>query len=298
MQEIIPYSVSHDDDRPLPLIVAEKWNFNLEHTIEQEVYWYSITDWIVGLLETNTIHASKIWNEVKTRSLLDTSVTTRSISHTRKDGRKFVADYTDDKGLYLIAQHLRVNKDRPLLKEIKVFLSKAGVFVDLVRRKPETVIESGAIDPDQAIDAAIAEYKRQGKSEEWINARVFGKLKRATFTAALKQAIADITQEHYRIATDDIYLGLWQRTAKRLREEMSLPAKANLRDHQPLPALFYQALAEDGCARKLGEKEELTWEEARAIVQAIARLIGRQAREYGEYFGIDVATGKPLLPGG
>lgn len=76
---------------------------------------------------------------------------------------------------------------------------------------------------------------------------------------------------------------------------MELPKTANLRDHQPMAALYYQGLAEDGCARELGDKQELTWGEAIAIIQDVAQFIGEQARAYGERYHIDIATGRPLL---
>lgn len=83
-----------------------------------------------------------------------------------KNNRPYTMDFTSDKNLYLLAQGFRATKKRPLLKEIQEFLSKAGVFVDEVRRKPETVVETGAIDPETALDAVIKMYQRQGKSDE------------------------------------------------------------------------------------------------------------------------------------
>jgi hypothetical protein len=206
-------------------------------------------------------------------------------------------DYTDDKGLYLIAQGLRVTKARPALAAIKQFLAEAGAFVDLVRREPETVVSSGAIDPDTALDAVVQYYRRQGKDDNWISARLTGIVKRNQFTAALKEAVAEVLHQlHFKIATDDIYLGLWQRTAAKLRAELDLPKRTNLRDHQPTLALTYQAIAEEVCAKKLGERAELSWDEARAIIKQVAALIGVQAQATSQFLQIDLATGKPLLP--
>ncbi len=297
MQDIPVVFTGHADERPLPLIVAEKWNFKLDYIIRDETYWYAIVDWVVGLLATNTTNASKRWHDIRVRNHLDGSAWIGTMSYIRKDGREYQAEFATDKGLYLIVYHLRLTKARPLLKEIRDYLSKAGAFVDLVRRKPETVIESGAIDPDKAIDAAIEEYRRRGKDDGWINARLAGKVKRAMFTAALKAAITDMLKSHYAMATNEIYLGLWNRTAELLKTEMHLPENASLRDYQPTMALSYQGIAEEGCARKLGERTELSYEEAAEIVREIAHLIGRQARETSHYFGIDFATGKPLLEG-
>jgi hypothetical protein len=161
------------------------------------------------------------------------------------NGKTYQMDFTDDTGLYLIAQHLRVTKARPLLAAIKDYLAESGAFVDLIRRAPEAVITSGAIDPDKAIDAAIEEYRRRGKDDRWISARLSGKIKRAKFTAALREAISEMIGDyHYAAATDDIYFGLWQRTSAQLRSELSLTKTVSLRDNQPTLALTYQGLAE------------------------------------------------------
>jgi hypothetical protein len=50
-------------------------------------------------------------------------------------------------------------------------------------------------------------------------------------------------------------------------------------------------------AQKLGERQEVSWSEARAIVQHIAAFIGRQAKETSSLLGMDLATGRPLLGG-
>ena len=51
------------DSRPLPLIVAEKWSFPLTYVIENEIYWYSITDWVAGL--TDTRYPGDRWGELR-----------------------------------------------------------------------------------------------------------------------------------------------------------------------------------------------------------------------------------------
>lgn len=86
------------------------------------------------------------------------------------------------------------------------------------------------------------------------------------------------------------------RTAATLKSELSVPSNDTLRDYQPTLALYYQGIVEEVCAQKLGERDELWWEEARAIIRKIATIIGRQAKETGDLLQKDIATGKPLLP--
>jgi hypothetical protein len=60
--------VGNADERPLPLIVAEKWNFKLRVVIENDFYWYSVEDWLAGILKVNQEVASAIWAKRKRRA--------------------------------------------------------------------------------------------------------------------------------------------------------------------------------------------------------------------------------------
>jgi hypothetical protein len=294
------FSSNQNDDRelPLPLIVAQKWNFPLAYVEYKDTLVYAIQDWIRGL--TGTENPNRVWSDtkrsIKQIQLFDSIV---PLPYKASDNKTYQVEHIDDKGLYLIAQGLRVTKSRPALAAIKRFLAEAGVFADNVRIDPQTVLTSGAITPDQAIDAAIAMYRAQGKDDRWIQVRIQGKIKRNMFTAALSAAVAEVlTPRHYATATDDIYLGLWGRTAAYLKGELHLPKSANLRDHQPMLALHYQGIAEEVAAQKLGDRSELSWDEARAIVKTVAAFIGEQAQETSELLQTDLATGKPLLASG
>lgn len=294
----IPDLVNNEDKRPLPLIVAEKWGFPLAFAETEDGTMYAVQDWIRGLTGTKDVRT--IWAETKRRSNspeLFTSI--EQLPYAATNGKTYQMDFANDKLLYLIAQHLRVTKARPVLDEIKKFLAEAGAFVDLVRREPETVITSGAIDPEDAIDIAIQAYRAQGKDDRWIHARLEGKVKREKFTAALQLAVAEVlTRYHYASATDEIYKGLWGRTAAMLKNELELLPKQSLRDHQPALALTYQGLAEDVCATKLGQRTELSYVEAEEIVRVVAELIGKQAQDTSRFLNTDLATGKPLLARG
>jgi hypothetical protein len=165
-----------------------------------------------------------------------------------------------------------------------------------VRIDPTKVLTSGAIDPDQALDAVIEMYRARGKSDAWIEMRLQSKIKRERFIKALGQAIAEVlNRTHYALATNDIYKGLWKRTANQLKQELLVPKNGSLRDEQPLLALYYQGIAEEISAQKLGQREELLWNEGRAIIKDVAAFIGQQAQATSDYLKQDIATGRPLL---
>lgn len=75
-------------------------------------------------------------------------------------------------------------------------------------------------DPEKALDHSIRGYKRQGKSNEWIRARLEGKLQRHGLTETLK--LHGVTGHGYAACTDAINVGLTGKTAKALKAERSV----------------------------------------------------------------------------
>lgn len=282
------------DDTPLPLIVANRWDFPLSYVESEEETLYAVQDWMRGLTGGNDIR--KMWGYFKRQAAWrHMSSSTRRMPYITPNGRTHQRDYTNDKGLYLIAQYLRVKEDRPMLDEIRRFLAAAGAFVDEVRREPDKLIES-MNNPDKFLDAFIEYHRKRGKDDRWIQMRIEGKIKRNQFTAALTEFVRDaLTPRHYAMATDDVYRGLWGRTATALKKELGVSKNRSLRDHQPTLALYYQGIVEEVCAQKLGMREELWWEEARDIIRTVAGVIGRQAKETSELLQQDLATGRRLL---
>lgn len=143
---------------------------------------------------------------------------------------------------------------------------------------------------------AIQFYFANGKDDHWIQMRFDESLKYLDLRDLLHQRISEtFTDQDYSTIMEDIYFGVWQRTSAQLRNQLELPKNVSLRDNQPTLALTYQGLAEEVSAQRLGDKTELTWEEARKIVRAVAMLIGVQAKATSAFLGVDIATGKPLL---
>jgi len=295
-------SFSDRDNAPLPLIVANKWGFALAFHIVEGVHYYAIQDWIRGLTGDDDIR--KAWSYFKKQEIWNQmSSTTRRLNYKASDGKIYQREYVNDGGLYLIAQYLRVTRARPVLQEIRQYLAKAGVFVDEMRRDENLIVITSRMSPDEMLDATgraalltREAYRRQGKSQKWIDMRLLGKFRREQFTAALSQAINEVLKRsHFATATDDIYKGLWGRTARYLKKELALPKGASLRDNQTIYALYFQGIAEEACADKLGEKKSVSWIEARDIIKIVAAMVGGYTRDMSRFLGKDLATGRPLL---
>jgi hypothetical protein len=295
----LPLIPNNDDNEelPLPLIVAQRWNFPLAHIQTENGMVYAVQDWMRGLSGEQDVR--RLWDMFKKTEA--GKVLSNSIGqwpYKASNGRTYQLDHLDDKGLYLIAQYMRVKHDRPVLDEIRQFLAAAGAFVDQVRREPDLMVKS-VKDADKLLEAFVEYHRKRGKSDEWIDARLQSTFSRIRFTKALSEFVIEVlVRKHYATATDDVYKGLWGRSAATLRSQMQLNKSDNLRDYQPSIGLQYQGLVEEVCAAKLQKREEVTWDEAREIIQAVAKMIGKHAKETAELLEMDIATGKDLLPSG
>ena len=97
---------------------------------------------------------------------------------------------------------------------------------------------------DKTLAVEIIEKQKKPEDAEWIANRANAVVARNKFTKCL--------QEHgvtkgYEIAgcTNAVYQGMFEKTAKEIREERNLPANANLRDSMDETELLSIALAEN-----------------------------------------------------
>jgi hypothetical protein len=288
-----------EDTRPLPEIVIDKLEGQISFIDTPEGQrLYSVRDWVYYVSSSKNKNLSAPWSDLKKAISKHPEFKVSEILRVLEvetSGGKQAMDFTEEHGLYAITQ--RMTDRSGMVRAVKRYLSDAGVFTDQVRRKPQTVFTSGAVTPDEVMDAVIEMYHAQGKDDRWIAARLDGKFKRNHFTAALQAAVSEmLKRHHYAMATNQIYVGLWKRTAAYLKKELSLPKSANLRDHQPRLALHYQGIAEEVCAQKLGDRAELSWYEALDIIKMVAEFVGAQAQSTSQLLNMDIATGRPLLP--
>src|SRR5262249_20774363 len=107
----------------------------------------------------------------------------------------------------------------------------------------------------RALERASSRFRRQGKSDSWIEARVLGIITRKLFVEALAAAVLGAPPSLYAMATDRLYLGLWKRTTAQLRGELDITRRQNPRDSFGEYALIYTRLAERIAADKLDEVE-------------------------------------------
>jgi len=183
-REIAPKS----DSTPLPLIVADKWKFKLSFHVVEGDHFYAVEDWIVGITGSDVRKVQLSWAKLQKKLL----ILDLQLPHTAPNGRVYQKDHTDDHGLYLIAQNLRVTKTRPALRAIKDYLAKSGVFADNLRTNKDGARdrlrqELNAENPDKAMEDAVSGYQKQKRDDRWIDMRLKGIGHRLIFGSTLTE---------------------------------------------------------------------------------------------------------------
>jgi prophage antirepressor-like protein len=104
-------------------------------------------------------------------------------------------------------------------------------------------------DPDKALTHAVGKYKRQGRSDNWIKARLDGKLNRRHFTDTLKDH--GVEGIGYAKCTDAINVPILGAPAKQIRQAQGVVHTRDGLDDVQLAAI---SLAEAVARRSINEE--------------------------------------------
>ncbi len=247
--------------------------------------YYSLVD-IVATFSGTTL-ARRYWSDTKRRLKSDGFQLYENIIHLKlpsSDGKFYKTDVADAETCLRIVQSI----PSPHAEPVRQWLARVGMDRLEETADPELGIQ-------RAQNRAVDVYENRGMDSAWIAARLKGIDDRKAFTDALQQHVAGILGKHYGMATNAVYRGLWGRDSSQLKEEMGIPQKANLRDHQPRLANISQAMVEAAVSEILENRQFVTPPEAMRIIQEVADVVQVQAEMLSQMTGKDLATGRPLL---
>jgi hypothetical protein len=144
-------------------------------------------------------------------------------------------------------------------------------------------------DPSQAVDRARATYKKQGRSEKWIQQRMTGQETRNKLTDYW--AGHEVKEgEEFAILTNLIHEE-WSGVSVKAHKQLKGLERQNLRDHMSEAELIFTALAELS-TRQVAETVEAT---GMAENETAARTGGRIARK--ARLDLEGQTGKAVVTG-
>ena len=237
---------------------------------EQEKWYFSIVDVVQVLTDSDYQTARKYWKVLKGRIVQEAGQPVTicyQLKMRAADGKMRLTDVADTEQLFRIIQSVPSPKAEPFKRWMA---QVAAERVDQMQ------------DPELSIHQAMADYKRLGYSDNWINQRLK--------SIEIRKDLTDQWRLHnveegvqYATLTDIIYQAWAGKTAKEYKQYKGLK-KENLRDNMPTR---YESVGCDDC-RFIGTKELAS----RGCRRTGAQYAGRAL--YYEYH----QSQRPAKPGG
>jgi len=238
-----------------------------------EEWYFSVVDVIEVL--TGTDRPRKYWNDLKKKLKIEGSELSEKIGQLKMkapDGKMRLTDVASTQQLFRLIQSIPSPKAEPF----KLWIAQvAKERLDQIQ------------DPELSIEQAMADYKRLGYSDSWINQRLKSIEIRKDLTdewksRGLQEGI------HFATLTDIIYKTWADKTAKEYKSFKDLK-KENLRDNMTNAELVLNMLAELS-TKQISEATDPDTMDEHADVARKGGEVARNAR-----LELENKTGKPVV---
>lgn len=243
---------------------------------EKEEWYFSIVDVVAVLTDQpDQRHAAKYWSVLKTRLKKEGSELTTNCSQLKMqaaDGKKYLTDVANTEQLFRLIQSVPSPKAEPF----KLWIAQvAKERLDQMQ------------DPELSIEQAMADYKRLGYSDNWINQRLKSIEIRKDLTDEWKKRGLE-EGLHFATLTDIIYKSWSDMTSKEYKRLKGL-RKENLRDNMTNKELVLNMLAELSTKEISETSEPETFSEHINVAQQGGE-VARNAR-----LELEAKTGKSVI---
>ena len=240
---------------------------------EQEEWYFSIVD-VISIL-TDRPNPRKYWSVLNTRLKREGSELTTNCSQLKMqaaDGKKYLTDVANTEQLFRLIQSVPSPKAEPF----KLWIAQvAKERLDQMQ------------DPELSIEQAMADYKRLGYSDNWINQRLKSIEIRKDLTDEWKKRGLE-EGLHFATLTDIIYKSWSDMTSKEYKRFKGL-RKENLRDNMTNKELVLNMLAELSTKEISEASEPDTFSEHINVAQQGGE-VARNAR-----LELEAKTGKSVI---
>ena len=195
---------------------------------DKEKWWFSIVD-VVAVL-TDSPNPRNYWKVLKHRLIKEGNETVTNCNQLKlqaEDGKKRLTDVADTEQLFRLIQSIPSPKAEPFKQWMAQVAAKR---IDQMQ------------DPELSIEQAVADYRRLGYSEAWINQRIKSIEVRKHLTDEWKRAGLEEGVQ-FASLTDIIYRQWSGLSAKEYKQLKGLK-KENLRDNMTDLEIAINMLAE------------------------------------------------------
>jgi len=242
---------------------------------EAEKWWFSVVDIVSVLTDCDYQRSRKYWKVLKGRLIEEGNETVTNcyqLKMTAPDGKMRLTDVADTEQVLRLVQSVPSKKAEPF----KIWLAKVG---------SERIDET--IDPEQAIDRAIQNYRSLGYSENWINQRIKSIEVRKALTDEWDKSGVEQGKEY--AALTDLMSRTWSGMTTREYKKYKGLKKENLRDNMTNTELILNMLAEVAATDISIVRQPVGFKESAAVAEEGANA-AKIAREQ-----IEKSTGKPAV---
>lgn len=243
-------------------------------------WWFSVVDVIAVL--TDSVNPNDYWYKMKIRVRgedgVELSTICRSLKLLSKDGKKYITDCANTKGIFRIIQSIPSPKAEPF----KRWLAKVGY---------ERVQEIE--DPELATKRTKALYKAKGYSNDWIEKRMRGIAIRETLTDEWQKRDVKMNRE-YAILTAEISKATFSMTPSEYKKFKRLK-RENLRDHMDDLELIFTMLGEASTTEIARSKDAQGFNENKNVAQKGGSVAGKARKDLEKKSGRKVSTSKNYL---
>ena len=240
---------------------------------EQEKYYFSVVD-VVQVL-TDSDNPRKYWSVLKTRLKQEGSELATNCSQLKlqaADGKRYLTDVADTEQVLRLIQSIPSKKAEPF-KRWLAYLGQERL--------------NQMQDPELSIQQAVADYRRLGYSENWINQRVRSIEVRKELTDEWKRGGVQEGQQFASLT--DILTQAWSGLKTKDYKHLKGLRKENLRDNMTNVELALNTLAEASAA-ELSQQRNPKGFQANAAVAKEGGKVARVAREQ-----LEASLGKSVI---
>lgn len=245
---------------------------------EKEEWFFSVVD-VVGVL-SESIRPRKYWVDLKVKLNEEGFQLSDFIGQLKmpsNDGKSYMTDCADMKGIFRIIQSIPSKKAEPF----KLWLAKVG---------SERLDEQ--VNPELAIDRAMKNYLDLGYNEKWINQRLKSIEVRKELTDEWKRSGVDEGDE-FSILTNDLTKAWSGKTIREYKELKGL-TKEGLRDNMTNLELVLNMLAEAATAEISKKESPEGFGESQNIVTRGGEVAGSARENIEEQIGESVISSKNM----
>ena len=244
---------------------------------KKEEYFFSVVDVVGALTESADYQlARNYWKVLKHRLIkegTDTVTNCNQLKLPAPDGKMRLTDVADLEGVFRIVQSIPSKKAEPL----KLWLAEQGrIRVEQLQ------------DPEKSIEQAVADYRRLGYSENWINQRIRSIEIRKELTDEWKRGGMHEGQEF--AALTDILTQAWSGLKTKQYKQLKGLRKESLRDNMTNVELALNSLAEASATELSQQRNPQGFKENAAIAKEGGNVANVARKQLEASLGRSVVT--------